>query len=124
MIGIGLNVQNDLFLASDGSLGLVEDGTKVAQDLRTRLRTLQGEVVLDNKYGFPYGVITDGRSIALSEFELTIKQYILETNGVTELTEFSVGYISGTRKLAVSFSVNSQYSSSSISLNNIQIGSL
>lgn len=105
-IGIKLDLISHDFALSSGALETVSNEDKTAQDLKTRLRTLKGEFVLDNSYGFPYSRMFDSRVINLSEIESIIKKYILETPNVLEITKFLLEYKKDNiRKLSVVFSV-------------------
>jgi len=105
-IGIKISSSTNDIEMVNGAIALVDDGEKLAQDIRTRLKTARGEAILDRLYGFPYGELFQTKKINLSEVETLIKQYIVETNGVKRITQFFLDYAGGNqRKLTVTFSV-------------------
>jgi len=105
-IGIKLDSSTHDIVFSNGAIETVNDGEKLAQDLKTRLKTNLGEVLLDNKYGFPYRLVFQSKRLNLSEVETLIKQYILSTEGVKRITQFFIDYSGGNdRRFKISFSV-------------------
>ena len=109
-IGIKLDTSSHDITLEDGSLSTVRDSEKVAQDIKTRLKTLRGEIILDNSYGFPYTLLFNSRDIDLSEIETIVKQFILETPDVLQLTSFFVDFDSSKRKMSIKFSVTTSFS--------------
>jgi len=101
---------HDISLAEDGSFDIVVGVDKIAQDINTRLRTIQGEVILDNTYGFPFRTIFRQRVVNLIDMERQIKQYILETTGVNKITRFLLSYVGDTeRLLKIDFTVDTVF---------------
>lgn len=101
-IGLALDqVTNDLYLASDGTLAIVQDTHAIGQHVRQRLKTFQGEWFLDTVAGVPWlhQILGHGYDPALAE--AVVKAEILDTDGVTEITSFSVAFDRGTRNLMI-----------------------
>ena len=119
--GLSLSVLTNDIEMVDGELSLLSGNAKIAQDIKTRLKTIVGEFVLDSSYGFPYSVIFNSRALDLSEIETTIKNYIRDTPNVIRIVRFSLSYEKGSkRNFIVSFSVETVESvilNSEVSLN-------
>lgn len=101
-IGLAIDpVTNDLFLASDGNLATVTDAEAVGQHAKQRLSTFQGEWVYDTTAGVPWlsQILGKGYDPALAES--VVKAELLDTDGVEEITSFSVGFEKGTRGLII-----------------------
>lgn len=101
-IGLAIDpVTNDLLLASDGSLATVTDAEAVGQHAKQRLSTFQGEWVYDTTAGVPWlsQILGKGYDPALAES--VVKAELLDTDGVEEITSFSVGFEKGTRGLII-----------------------
>lgn len=99
---IGLAVDpatNDLFTRADGSLALVRDAEAVGQHVRQRLKTFRGEWFLDTAAGVPWLSEVLGRQYDPALAEAVIKAEILDTDGVTDITSFSVRFNRQTRGL-------------------------
>ena len=83
---------NDLFLATDGNLATVTRAQAVAQHVRQRLKSFSGEWFLDTTAGVPWLDQVLGRQYDPALAESVIKAEILNTDGVTEITSFSVRF--------------------------------
>lgn len=108
LIGLALDdSENDIFVTK-GKVALVLDDALIARNLRTRLLTRKGEWILDTSYGYDYATILGERVIDLKTFETTLKQYILDTEGVTTISTFRFDFDAGNeRKLRLTLGVNS-----------------
>lgn len=102
-IGLALDpLTNDLFLDGAGNLALVGNAEAVGQHARQRLQTYQQEWFLDTTAGVPWlsGILGSGYDPALAES--VVKAELLDTDGVTEITSFSVRFDRSTRGLIIS----------------------
>ncbi len=101
-IGLALNeATNDLFLRADGSLAVVTDAEAVGQHGRQRLQTYSGEWFLDTTCGVPWLDQILGRSYDPALAESVVKAHLLDTDGVEEITSFSVSFDKASRGLVI-----------------------
>lgn len=101
-IGLAIDAStNDLYLASDGSLATVTDAEAVGQHAKQRLSTFAGEWAYDTTCGVPWlsQILGKGYDPALAE--AVVKAEILDTDGVTEITSFSVSFDKTSRGVTV-----------------------
>ena len=111
MIGRALDSNNDLIIES-GQLKLVENGAETVQHVRTRILFYLEEWFLDLTAGTPYYQQIFTKPANLANIESILKSRILNTPGVSILTEFSMEYEGNSkRKLTVSFSAETIYGS-------------
>lgn len=104
MSHIGLAIDpttNDLFLRTDGSLAIVTGAEAVGQHVRQRVMTFEGEWFLDVTCGLPWLDQLFGRRYDPALAEAIVKAEILDTDGVTEITSFSVAFKSALRNLVI-----------------------
>lgn len=96
-----LQETNDLHLAPDGNLAVARGAKAVAQHVRQRLKTFQGEWFLNTNAGLRWigPILGSNYNPALSE--AVVKAEILDTDGVTEITAFSVSYTRDVRRLNI-----------------------
>ncbi|MGV4796119.1 hypothetical protein [Rhizobium sp. F40D2] len=94
-------VTDDLFLRSDGNLATVSDAEAVGQHVRQRLTTFSGEWFLDKTAGVPWLDDILGKAYDPALAESVVKAEILNTDGVTEITSFSVSFDKATRGLII-----------------------
>ncbi|CAN7388183.1 hypothetical protein [Neorhizobium sp. LjRoot104] len=92
---------NDLYLAADGNLAVVTDALAVGQHARQRLQTFAGEWFLDTTCGVPWLDDILGRSYDPALAESVVKAELLGTDGVEEITSFSVSFDRATRGLVI-----------------------
>lgn len=92
---------NDLQIDAGGNLVLVRDAHAVGQHARQRLQTFAGEWFLDGTVGVPWlsQILGKGYDPALGE--AVVKASLLATDGVTEITSFSVSFNQPTRGLNI-----------------------
>lgn len=101
-IGLALDqTTNDLFLRSDGSLAVVRDAEAIGHHVRHRLKTYQGEWFLDTVAGVPWLDQVFGRQYDPALAESVVKAEIMDTEGVTNITAFSVSFDRKTRNLII-----------------------
>lgn len=86
-----------------GDLQLVTKADAVRQHLKQRLWLFLGEWFLDTTKGVPYYQFILVKNPNLDLVEATLKQMILQTPGVLELTDFSFTYARAGRALTVEF---------------------
>lgn len=101
-VGLAIDeTTNDLRLTADGNLALVQDAEAVGQHARQRLNTHEGEWFLDTTAGVPWlnNILGSGYDPALAEG--VVKAEILDTDGVEEITSFSVRFDRSTRGLVI-----------------------
>jgi hypothetical protein len=103
-VRIGLAIDeatNDLLLRADGNLAVVTDAEAVGQHGRQRLQTYSGEWFLDTTCGVPWldQILGKGYDPALAES--VVKAELLDTDGIEEITSFSVAFAKATRGLLI-----------------------
>lgn len=100
-IGLAIShAANDLIVDEDG-LVLVYEAQAVGQHVRQRLMTFQGEWFLDKNVGVPWLVRILGNKFDPDLAESVVKAEILKTDGVREITSFSVSFAKATRGLII-----------------------
>ena len=92
---------NDLHLTPTNHLAVVQGPRAVAQHVRQRLKTFAGEWFLDTTAGMPWLAQIMGREYDPALAEAVVKAEILDTNAVTEITSFAVGFNRTTRDLQI-----------------------
>lgn len=99
--GLALDPEtNDLFLEAN-SLAVVTGAEAVGQHVRQRLMTFSGEWFLDTTAGVPWLAQIMGAKYDPALAEAVVKAEILDTDGVVEITGFSVGFDQGVRRLNI-----------------------
>lgn len=104
-VGLALRVSDngaqDLSIDASGDLELVYDAEAVGQHTRQRLQTHVGEWFLDTSVGVPWlkQILGKGYDPALAD--AVTKACILGTDGVTEITTFSVSFALASRGLVI-----------------------
>ena len=90
----------DIYLDASGNLALVHDAEAIGQHVRQRLMTHEGEWFLDNQAGVPWVRDILGQQYDPVLAESVLKAEILDTDGVTEITTFSVRFDRDVRGLS------------------------
>ena len=91
---------NDLHF-DNGNLVIVRGAEAVGQHVRQRLKTFEGEWFLDTTAGVPWLAQIMGREYDPALAEAVVKAEILDTDAVTEITSFAVGFDRTTRNLQI-----------------------
>ncbi|MFS1583639.1 MAG: hypothetical protein ACL7AY_13385 [Candidatus Arsenophonus phytopathogenicus] len=84
----------------------------VALAIKTRLSLWQGQWFLDREEGTPWLQSVLGKPY-LDAYGIAIKERILDTQGVSTITDFSVSQNPITRKLTISAKVQTHYGETS-----------
>ncbi|QIG73263.1 baseplate assembly protein W [Rhizobium phage RHph_N17] len=101
-IGLAIDpTTNDLFLDGSKSLAIVEDAEAVGQHVRQRLMTFHGEWFLDTEAGVKWLTQIMGRAYDPALAEAVVKAEVLDTDGVTGIEGFDIGYVRDLRKLDI-----------------------
>lgn len=90
-------------------LSLVTGIDRVVQDLKVRLWVFLNEWFLDTSIGMPFYQDILIKNPDLNSIEAIIKEKIIETEDVNEIVSFDLVYDSQTRKLSVTFEVNTSF---------------
>lgn len=113
-IGIALKSENgaphDIYFDDLGGLAVVRNAEAVGQHIRQRLMTHEGEWFLDKSAGVTWLTDVLGNRYDPIVAEALTKAEILETDGVTDITSFSVRFDRSVRGLtAHNISVETEY---------------
>lgn len=101
-IGLAIDpITNDLFVDGSNNLAIVTGAEAVGQHARQRLKTFQGEWFLDTSAGVPWLAQIMGAKYDPALVEAVVKAEILDTDGVVEITSFSVGFDRSTRNVII-----------------------
>lgn len=92
---------------------LVNSPDAVAQAVVTRLRLLTGEWFLDDTTGTPYAPEVLGTGTR-ETYDEAIRERVLGTEGVTEITDYSSTYNGETRHLSVTITIDTIYGEATI----------
>lgn len=92
----------DIHMDANGNLVFVHDAEAVAQHVEQRLMTHEGEWFLDADVGVPWVRDILGGQYDPVLAESVLKAEILDTDGVVEITTFSVRFDRSTRGLGAS----------------------
>lgn len=107
----------DLHLDASGNLVMVSNAEAVGQHARQRLMTFEGEWFLDKTAGLPWVRDILGQQYDAVLAESVLKSEILDTDGVTEITSFSVRFDRESRGLsAFDIEVATEYDDKGVSL--------
>lgn len=121
-IGLALSNEDDFTGIPDiyfvnGNLAMVEDARAVGQHVKQRLKTHAGEWDYDKKAGVPWLDQLLGRQYDSALAEDVVKTCIVQTDGVTMITKFSVSFDATTRGvLARSINVKTIYDDEEIQI--------
>lgn len=108
-----LDASGDYTLGGAGAF-LVNSPEAVAQAIGTRLRLWAGEWFVDTTDGTPWMQQILGKRQPDRNPDAEIKQRILGTQGVVEITDYSSAFDGETRKLIVTASVNTIYGAATL----------
>src|SRR5512138_1652145 len=108
-----LDANGDYTLGS-GSDFLRDSPEAVAQAIKTRLALWAGEWFLDITDGTPWKESILGKRVNGKNPDAAIKQRILGTQGVTEITSYSSSFDGNTRALTVTATISTQYGAATI----------
>lgn len=97
-----LNDDNDLAIVNN-DLVLISGADEVTQNLRSRLRTYEGEWFLDTTIGLPYYREIFVKRQKPERIAAYFKREILKTPGVLALLQFEQDQVAATRQLNISF---------------------
>jgi hypothetical protein len=101
-MGLAINqATNDLHFTAGGDLVVVTDAEAVGQHARQRLSAFEGEWFLDKTVGVPWLSQILGKRYDPALAEAVTKACLLGTDGVTEITSFSVQFGRATRGLLI-----------------------
>lgn len=107
MIDIALDpITNDLVF-DDFDFSLVDDTNQIIQNLAIRLRFFLGEWFLDITAGIPYYQIFFIKAPNQIQIESILKQEIVDTRGIVEITSFESDFTPNNRKFFVKFGARS-----------------
>lgn len=110
-----LDANGDYTLGGIGAFYLNQPET-VAQAVLTRLKLWRGEWFLNTEDGTPWMTEILGKRRAGTNPDAAIKQRILETQGVTEIADYSSSFDGNSRTLSVTCTLNTQYGSTVVSV--------
>jgi len=80
---------------------MATDAEAVAQHVRQRLMTHEGEWFLDTAAGVPWLGRVMGQSYNPTIMEALVKSEVLATDGVTEIIDFSVSFDKSSRGVVI-----------------------
>jgi hypothetical protein len=106
-------------LVHDGHrLQLIADVPAIAQSLRTRLSTFQGEWFLDEDFGVPYFQTVLGKQASLVAVREVFRGIIADTPGVLGIVRLELGRTrgGGARDFTLSFAVTTDTGQLSLTL--------
>ena len=92
---------NDLFLDGNKSLAVVKDAAAVGQHVRQRLMTFYAEWFLDTEAGVKWLTQIMGKAYDPALAEAVVKAEVLDTDGVTSIEGFDIGFVKDLRKLVI-----------------------
>jgi hypothetical protein len=109
-----------LDIDGDYTLGTVADfhidtPEGVAQAVKTRLALWVGEWFLDITEGMPWNAQVIGKRLRGKNYDAAIRQRILETEGVLELSDYTSTIDPNTRALSVAATITTAYGTTTIS---------
>lgn len=101
---------HDIYLNENGELAMVTDAEAVGQHVRQRLMTHEGEWFLDKSAGVTWLTDVLGQGYDPIIAESLTKTEILETDGVSDILEFSVRFDRSVRGVtSYNISVETEY---------------
>lgn len=93
----------------------VDTPEAVAQAVKTRLGLWYGEWFLDTSDGTPWNEQILGKRTRGRNYDAAIRQRILGTQGVSEISEYSSSFDGNTRALSVQATITTIYGTTQIS---------
>ena len=90
---------------TSGGIVLVDGAQQVLQQIRSNLRTFLGEYFMDVTKGVPYFELVFQKGTGQGVIEGLLKQAIVNTDGVLQLTDFTLVLGGQTRLGSVTFTV-------------------
>lgn len=110
-VGLALDPEtNDIFVNRDGDLAFVVNAEAVAQHARQRIMTFEGEWFLDTRAGMTWLTDVLGRRYDPALAEALVKAEIMGTDGVTEITSFSIRFDRKERRItAFNIEIGTRY---------------
>jgi len=108
-----LSPSGDYTFGQNGTNFLVDSPEAVAQAVKTRLAIATGEWFLDLSYGTPYQskILGAGR---VSTYDAAIKDVIINTQGVTDIVQYSSKVNPNNRAASVFVVIDTQYGTATI----------
>jgi len=107
-IDIKLGPDNNLVL-DDGDLALVTEDEEIAQALKIKMQTIEGESRFDFTLGLPlYDILMKARTSYTTIVSL-LKKEILSVPGIERIETFELGVNPNTRQLGIDYSVSTIY---------------
>ncbi|WON76302.1 hypothetical protein [Serratia sp. UGAL515B_01] len=101
-----------IFGAGDNTF-MVNTPDAVAQAVKTRFALWQGEWFLDTTAGTPYKTDILGKHKSLV-YQMAVRERILDTQGVSEITEFQVQANPQTRRVTFTSTINTLFGTTTI----------
>ena len=90
---------------------------EVAQTVKTRLQLFLGEYFRNIKDGTPWFEQVLGKGSSLEGKEAALKNRIIQTEGVTQLTRFKTDFDITTRKYTVSVGISTEFGETQFTIN-------
>lgn len=110
-----LSADGDYTFGQGSANFFVNSPEGVAQLVETRLRLLVGEWFLDVNEGTPWGESVLAK-LTKSVYDLAIRARILDTEGVSSITEYSSFMDTTVRKLTISAKIDTIYGPATINV--------
>lgn len=104
MLNLALDDNNDIFVTGYG-IARTDGREQIAQRIKTRLQLFFGEWFLDRNAGVPWLEQILIKNPRATIVQGVLKQTIIRTPGVLELTAFSITDINQERAVSVNFTV-------------------
>lgn len=84
----------------------------IGQNIKSRLLLILGEWFLDVSAGMPWQTILGMKPARMIDLEREVRQRVLGTEGVVDITAFNVGFNSATRRATLVITVLTIYATS------------
>lgn len=91
-----------------GVTNYASESEAIAQNVQTRLLSFTNDWFLDLEHGLPW-LEQVGTNVNLKDWEIRIKRYVLQTDGVVKVTDYHADFIPDTRKLVISIEYQDIY---------------